>query len=200
MINFDKIFNDVKEVLKAGLSEHLVYHNLEHTLYVLDKSILIAEHERISGHELSLIKIAALYHDIGFIKGRDQHEEISCAIAQEDLRIYGMSTADIAKICGMIKATKIPQKPDSLLEKIIADADLEYLGTENFEPISERLYEEILHYNSNISRTEWYKLQVDFMTAHQYHTEFCRNHRDHKKLQNLENINKKLKCLIHEHK
>ena len=195
MIDFDKIFDEIVDLLKSNLPAHLVYHNLDHTKYVLDKSILIADQECINGHELSLIKIAALYHDIGFIKSRENHEEIGCDIAQDNLTIYGLSEDDIQRICGMIMATKIPQKPYTLLEKIMADADLEYLGTANFEDISERLYEELLYFNPKLSRIEWFKIQADFLSAHRYHTAFCKEFREDIKLKNLENVNQKLRML-----
>lgn len=200
MIIFDEIFSDVNKVLIDGLPDHLVYHNLEHTHYVLEKSILIAQHERINGHDLTLIKIAALYHDIGFIKTKDNHEETGCAIAQDDLGQYGISNEDIEKICGMIMATQIPQRPATALEKILADADLEYLGTKNFETISERLYDELKHFNPNLSRTEWFKIQIDFITAHQYHTKYCKEHRALMKQKNLETIIREFNSLVSEHK
>jgi len=200
MIDFDKIFKNVMQVLEMELPDHLVYHNLDHTKYVLDKSILIAQHEGIFGHDLTLVKIAALYHDIGFIKKRENHESISCSIAKDDLVEYGLCGIDIDKICGMIMATKIPQKPSSPLEDILADADLEYLGTDKFERVSERLFKELRFYNPELGRKEWFKIQRDFLTAHQYHTKFCRDQREYRKSENLDLIIRQLSCISQESK
>jgi uncharacterized protein len=193
MKKFNEIHDRVTAILASELPNHLVYHNLVHTKYVLDKSILIAREENINGNELSLIKIAALYHDIGFIKNRDNHEELGCEIAHQDLPHHGFSKEEIDQICGMIMATKIPQSPNNHLEKIIADADLEYLGTERFELVSEKLYKELKHFNNALSRKEWYSIQVNFLSAHQYHTLFCKEHREPIKNQNLEKVKSLLK-------
>jgi len=198
MEKFDEIYERVTDILTSNLPDHLVYHNLDHTKYVLDKAILIAREERINGNELSLIKIAALYHDIGFIKSRENHEELGCEIAHMDLPVHGFINEDIDKICGMIMATKIPQSPTTHLEKIIADADLEYLGTDLFDQVSERLFMELKHYNEALSRKDWYSIQISFLSAHQYHTGFCKEYREPVKNKNLDKIKSLLKNLQHE--
>jgi uncharacterized protein len=193
MNNFQKIYDRVISLLGSDLPDYLEYHNLEHTKYVLDKSILIAREERINGDELFLIKIAALYHDIGFIKNMENHEETGCRIAHEDLLQQGLNPEDVDKICGMIMATKIPQTPTTHLEKVIADADLEYLGTDRFEVVSERLFKELKHFDGALMKKEWYKIQVDFLSAHHYHTKFCKVHREPTKQHNLKKIKGLLK-------
>jgi len=192
MVDFDKIFIDVMKVIESDLPDYLVYHNLDHTKYVLDKSILIAQHEGLNEYDLSLVKIAAIYHDIGFIKNKDNHEAIGCTIAKESLMKHGLAATDVDKICGMIMATKIPQTPSSPLEMILADADLEYLGTAEFEPVSEKLFQELQYFNPNLGRQEWYQIQINFLSAHKYHTEFCQNNREPKKAKNLASIIQKI--------
>jgi len=188
MKKFNEIHDRVITVFESELPDQFTYHNLEHTKYVLEKSILIAQQENINGKDLSLIKIAALYHDIGFIENRDNHEELSCKIAQFDLPAYGLIQEEIETICGMIMATKIPQSPNSHLEMIMADADLEYLGTDTFEPVSDKLFEELRHFDKDLSRKEWYSIQINFLSSHQYHTAFCRENREPIKKRNLEKI------------
>ncbi len=192
MLKFDILYDRVTATLEAELPAHLAYHNLEHTKYVLDKAILIGQKECVNGEDLLLIKIAALYHDIGFIQSRENHEEIGCTIVHDQLSNDQVHPKAIAKICGMIRATKIPQKPLNHLEKIIADADLEYLGTGNFEPTSERLFEELKYFNNKLTRKQWYGIQVDFLNAHKYHTQFCKNHREPIKCENLKKLRAQL--------
>jgi uncharacterized protein len=164
--------------LESNLPSWLYYHSPNHTRYVLEKSIFLAGQEGVTGRDLFLIKVAALYHDIGFIIGREEHEQKSCVIATEDLQEFQISPEEIKMICSMIMATKIPQQPKSLLEKILADADLEYLGTDHFYGISEKLFQELKHDHRELSREEWNEIQVKFLSGHSYHTNYCQVNRE----------------------
>lgn len=192
MTTFTEIYKKVMSNLENNLPSWLHYHSPEHTQYVLEKSIFLAQQEGISGRELFLIKVAALYHDLGFIKGREDHEIKSCKIAAEELPEFGVTSEEIRKICGMITATKIPQKPKNKLEKILADADLEYLGTDQFYETSEKLYRELLHSKPNLTRQEWNEIQINFLTHHTYHTPYCRKFCEAKKAEHLSELKEQL--------
>lgn len=185
---FDTIYRDVVKQLNEQLPVHLTYHDTAHTLYVLEKAIDIAKKEKVKGHELELVKVAALYHDIGFVKSEKEHEKVGCEIAKQQLNDYGFTEAEIDTICGMIRATKIPQQPQNLLEQIIADADLEYLSTSKFETVSELLYEELKHYNKDLTRDEWNAIQIDFIKKHKFHTSYCKHYKSFRKHKNLERL------------
>lgn len=173
---FEQIYRKVISNLENNLPPWLYYHSPEHTKYVLEKAEFLAEQEGVSGRDLFLIKVAALYHDLGFIKGREDHEVKSCDIAAKELSDFGISPEENEKICKMIMATKIPQKPQNLLERILADADLEYMGTDKFHEISEDLYRELLHDKPNLSRQEWNQIQIKFLKEHSYHTNYCKEY------------------------
>ncbi|MAB49153.1 MAG: HD family phosphohydrolase [Flavobacteriaceae bacterium] len=191
-LSFSTIQNQVLKTLEDKLPNYLKYHSVEHTKYVLEKAIYIASKEQVSGHDLFLLKIAALYHDIGFTKSNIEHEAIGCDIVRNELPKYGISGEDVDIICGMIMATKIPQHPQTHLEKILADADLEYLGTKHFKTVSELLYKELKHYNPNLTRSEWNSIQINFMQNHQYHTKFCRRYKAFRKQKHLEELKKQI--------
>jgi uncharacterized protein len=182
---FEKVHKDVIKALTEGLPAYLTYHSVNHTIYVLKMAEYLSWREGLAEDDIYLVKIAALFHDIGFLEGRENHEEKGCVIAKKELGKYNLSTLDIDKICGMIMATKIPQKPKNHLEEILADADLEYLSTENFEPVSEMLFNEIKHYNPDFTREEWYNVQIDFMEKHHYHTDFCKKYKESFKKQHV---------------
>ncbi|HNE29395.1 MAG TPA: phosphohydrolase [Saprospiraceae bacterium] len=123
------------------------------------------------GHEVTLVKTAALFHDAGFVKNKHAgHEHEGCLMAQADLPRFGYSNEDIEVICGMIMATKIPQSPGNLLEEIICDADLDYLGRDDFYKIGNWLYEELQAYHLIGDEQAWNRLQVSFLNAHRFHT------------------------------
>lgn len=174
----DKIFVEIyKKVigrLEQELPDSLTYHNAHHTEYVVDKAITLATHEKITGRDLELVKIAALYHDTGFLLNYEDHENLGCQIASNDLT--GKLTAEeLHKVCGMITATKIPQKPQNILERIVADADLFYMGTPDYKKYSKRLYLELKHFNPSINAEKWLEIQVNFLASHSYHTTYGKN-------------------------
>ena len=176
--------------MEDELPPYLKYHSPEHTQHVLEKTIHIAKKEIVSEYDLLLLKIAALYHDTGFTVNRENHEEIGCQIATKELKDFGLEPEEIHKICGMIMATKIPQRPQTRLEEILADADLEYLGTDKFDDLSNKLYLEMKHFQPDLSIDEWDEIQVNFISNHHYHTSYCRQFREPDKLLNLEKIRK----------
>ena len=178
--------------LENNLPPWLYYHSPDHTKYVLERSIFLARQEGISGRDLFLIKVAALYHDLGFIKGRKDHESISCELAAKELPEYDISPEEIRKICGMIAATRIPQNPQTPLENVLADADLEYLGTDSFYETSEKLYQELLHDQPNLSRQQWNEIQVKFLSGHTYHTNYCKEFCEAIKLKHLKELQAQL--------
>lgn len=189
---FTRIYKEVMSNLENNLPSWLHYHTPAHTRYVLEKAMFLAEQEGVTGRELFLIKVAALYHDLGFVKDRKNHERTGCEIAAKELREYGLMPEEISKICGMIMATKIPQNPKTTSEKILADADLEYLGTEQFTEISETLYQELLHTRPHLSRDQWNEIQVQFLSNHSYHTIYCQEHCEAKKAEHLARLQEKL--------
>lgn len=183
-------------MLENDLPSYFTYHQTFHTQYVLDKVILIAEKENVTNHELLLLKIAALYHDTGFIIQRENHETFSCEIATKDLKNFDFSSHFIDQICGMIMATQIPQNPQTHLEKILADADLEYLGTDNFQDFGQKLFKEFLFFQPGLSTKQWYEIQINFISEHFYQTDFCRVYREPVKLKNLQMIKEKALLFI----
>jgi HD superfamily phosphodiesterase len=155
---------------------------------VLQAAVEIADNEKVSKQDIRLIRIAALLHDSGFITSHKNHEENGCVIARDMLPAFGFSASQIEIICGMIMATKIPQMPQTLLEKIICDADLDYLGRDDFYSVGNRLFEEMKVRGFVESEREWNLIQKTFLETHRYHTQYARQHRENKKQQYLQEI------------
>jgi hypothetical protein len=88
----------------------------------------------------------------------------------------------------MIMATQIPQSPKDLFGHIICDADLDYLGRDDFEPISNSLFEEIQVLVKPTSIEDWNRIQVSFIGSHQYFTNFSKTVREPIKQKHLANL------------
>jgi uncharacterized protein len=164
--------------LRSRLSNTLYYHGLHHVEDVTNAAVNLAEQEGITDEQsIQLLRIAALYHDCGFMNTYQDHEEEGCRIVREMLPDFGFSDVDIESVCGMIMATKIPQNPQNHLEQILCDADLDYLGRADFEPIADTLFQELKVRNLVPDLPSWNNIQIRFLTAHHYWTESARNQR-----------------------
>jgi len=173
MQNRQNMKDFVIDLLKNNLSEFYFYHNYEHTLYVIDAAMEIGRYEKCADEELELIATAALWHDTGYTKTYKDHEEESCKLARHHLPEYGFSPDNIEKVCGMIMATKIPQLPKTKSEEILADADLEYMGTMTFEIKAGSLFREMKCINPALTIEKWNDVQISFLEKHHYFTRFC---------------------------
>jgi hypothetical protein len=85
-------------------------------------------------------------------------------------------------------ATKLPPQPSNLLEEIICDSDLDYLGRTDFVPVSNALYDELKHQNEALTLNDWNKQQLKFIGMHQYFTKTGRKLREVKKQEQIERI------------
>ncbi len=185
--------NYILEKLDKELSPDLYYHGLHHTLDVLDAAEFICKEENINEHDTILLKTAALFHDAGFLRNNLNHEVLGCDIVRESLPEFGYSKTAIEHICGMIMSTKIPQSPKNKLEQIICDADLDYLGRDDFKKIGDTLFEELKAYHYLKTREEWDEMQINFLEKHTFFTESSRIKRQPKKATHLANLKEKVK-------
>jgi len=183
---FTSIKQPILSRLKNELDPRLGYHNIMHTLDVLEQAEVLAKQEKVTDkHDLLLLKTAAVFHDSGFLFVYKGHEEKGCEIASDSLRNV-FSEEDIKKVCGMIMATKIPQSPNTLLEQIICDADLDYLGRNDFEPISQTLHKEFIIFKIIPEDIIWDHVQIKFFESHHYFTGTSISKRNEKKLKHLD--------------
>lgn len=164
----------VTDLLNDNLPVGYYYHNCDHTLYVQEKAIQIGRHEGCSEKEIELLSAAALWHDTGYITTYNGHEEASCVLAKKYLPEYNYTDNEIHIICGMIMATKVPQQPHNKLEEIIADADLEYLGTIGAAEKAALLYKELQSLTPSLTEAAWHKMQIAFIQTHHYFTRYCK--------------------------
>jgi HD superfamily phosphodiesterase len=188
MIDFAGAKEFVLRKLQHELKPDLYYHCYQHTIDVYESAVKIAKLENITGKDLILLQTAALFHDTGFLNGYCKHEDESVVIAQKYLPQFGYSPEDIEIISGMIASTKLPQKPKTILEKILCDADLDYLGRDDFFMIANKL---LCEWNMNGMPTtlkKWYHIQVDFLANNDYFTGAANVLRKEKKKKNLSQI------------
>lgn len=190
-MNIRKLKGFIIQKLSEGLSDKLTYHGVHHTLDVLNACNQYIKRMKISPKDAYLLRTAALLHDTGFLKTYDNHEEESIAYALEILPKWNYSNKEIELIDVMIRSTKIPQLPNTLLEKIIGDSDLNYLGTDYFYTVGDTLFKELMAFNKISSQEQWNKIQIKFLENHRYHTLFAQKHREPVKQKHLLDLKRK---------
>lgn len=169
-MQYEKAYDHLMLQMERDLPENLSYHNALHTKIVIDAAERLCEEEGVGDEDKIFVKTAALFHDAGFLETYVNHEEASCVVAQEILPQFDYTAPQIRLICKIIMTTKLPQSPSDILEKIICDADLHYLGTDQYFTISENLFKEFKHQGIVKNREEWNERQKLFLRKHRFFT------------------------------
>lgn len=173
-MQYEKAYLFLIGKLEKDLPSWLTYHNAGHTKSVVEAAVHLAAADNVSGEELVLLQTAALFHDAGFLENHVKHEEISCKLAKKYLPDFEYSNEQIEIICNMIMATRLPQSPQNQLAKYLCDADLYYLGTDQYRVNTDKMYTEFTKTGFVKSKEEWLLKQADFLTAHTYFTDTAR--------------------------
>ena len=190
--SFKKSESRILKLLSDRLPEGLYYHGIHHTIDVTNSAEEIAREEGVEGEDLFLLKTAALFHDAGFVQEYVKNEKIGVSFAREVLPKYGYTDRQIDIIDGIIMATEIPQNPKTHLEMIMCDADLDYLGREDFYEISESLKKELIAFGKIQGDQQWDQMQIPFLEKHEYFTETNKRRRQPNKVKRIEEIKEKL--------
>lgn len=173
-----------------------VYHDVTHIQNVVESVATIGKAEGVSEEELEILLIAAWFHDSGYIKKVEGHEELSAEYAEEFLRKNNYPQSKTQKVVGCILSTKVPQRPRNLLEKIICDADLSHLGKKNFKDRNNLFREEFeFHYGKPLTEFQWLEKSIDFLTQHNFFTNYAIKELEPQKKENLSTLRKKLMTL-----
>ena len=188
-MNFEDAKGYILNKLKEELDPRLTYHSIAHTMDVLQSAIRLGKLEKITTHDTLLLKTATLYHDSGMLKRYVGHEDASVEIIRDLLPAFDYTPKEIDLIAGMILTTKLPQSANTHLEMILCDADLDYLGRDDFFMIAHQLHYEwnIMNFHQTTLK-EWYQLQLKFLSGHHYFTPSAIALREASKAMNLKQI------------
>ncbi len=186
-----KLKNFVSEKFRLELPVKLSYHGWHHTLDVYKVCNQYIRRLHLSNEQAFLLRTASLLHDLGFLWTNSGHEEASAQFARKELPKWDYNAAEIKIIEQLIHSTQIPQKPATLLEQILCDADLDYLGRGDVISESQKLYEEFLSNHIVQDEESWDRLQLRFLTEHKYHTNYAIKFREPNKQLYVQKIIKK---------
>ena len=177
----------VSELFKNELPKKFIYHDFEHTSFVVNNTEEIADHYEISGESLENLILAAWFHDVGHVKSYDDHEKFSIEMASEFLMEKGLAEDRIKEVGRLINATQKNSEPKDLLEEVIRDADLLNIGKKKFFRAGKALRSEWeLVCNKDFSDKEWEKAQFEFLVNTDFHTEYALTKYGPQRMKNIE--------------
>ena len=183
----------VTSLLTNNLPEGCVYHNIDHTLSVVETAKLIGEHSNLSNEDMEILLLASWFHDTGMVSHYDGHEEKSIEIFKDFTGKNHFPGDMVEKVIKLIRATKIPHNPQSLLEKIICDADLSHIGKKGFQSTTKLLrleWEKML--GKKYTGAEWLNANIDFLTKNKFRTDYANEIFEEQRKLNIEKLKKKL--------
>ncbi len=186
--------NHVLAYLNTNLSTNYIYHNYQHSHYVVSKIEEIISSQNISEDDKEIVLLAGWFHDIGYTIDKTKHEDHSMAIAERYLKSQKYNPVKLSQVLSCINATKLHQKPNNLLEEIISDADFAHLSDTNYKALAENLRLEFANTNCGKYTDEsWLEENIKIFNHHNYYTRYAAIHWIIPKNENLKAIEKQLK-------
>ena len=184
--DYISLFKNIKQKLKDELPAGIYYHNENHALNVMNATEFLGFGEEIYNEDILILKTAALLHDIGFLSQYHNNEIIGAEFAKTILPKYNFNKDQIEVIVNLILATEPNREPQTLLEEIMKDADLDYLGRNDFREISHKLMNEYIENQVIKTPIEFHEAQVKFLQSHNFYTDTAKSSRKEKKKKNIE--------------
>lgn len=170
----EKVEQHVKGLFATNYNPQLLYHNLNHTQKVVERCSEIAEAYPLSQEERFILLAAAWFHDTGhLLETGCGHEAKSVEIMREFFQHQAVDQFIADQAAGCIMATAMPQKPTTLLEKIICDADVYNLGTEEFKQTDQLVKAEI-EQTLKTHCCNWDITTLNFLKTHRFFTSYCK--------------------------
>ena len=182
----------IRQLLTEKLSADHRFHDLQHTLSVRDAALLLGRMRQLPEDQLQILTLASLLHDTGFTKQYQDHETASRQIAEAFLEEQGFDAGQISQVLQLIEATRPTRLPQTPLEELIRDADLNNLGKSGYgDTIDNLRHEWEIFLDRAYTDEEWYKENTRFLEQHRFFTPEARQLFGDQKASNLKKTKKK---------
>ncbi len=191
--NFVGIRSFILTKLTKELSKELIYHSVEHTLRVEAAVMKYASLENLNEHETLLVRTAALFHDTGFIERYEHNEELGALLFEKNASKFGFNEIDTRRVSEIILSTSYSAVPKNLLEAIMRDADLDYLGTADYHRTAQSLFDEMAKFGKSHTPQKTLEIQLDYLeNRHTYYTDSAKKLRNEGKQKRILELQQKL--------
>jgi predicted metal-dependent HD superfamily phosphohydrolase len=186
----------VMELYDSVPHENLLYHSIDHTKKVVDRANEIAAHYELSETDITVLNIAAWFHDTGHLYTNPiSHEEKSIELMKEWLADKGDYTELVDDIELAILATKLSTQPTGLVQEIVKDADTYHFGLPEFKKQDKLMKKEMELRNLGTMVMDWQRNTISLLESHQYFTSYCKELLDAGKQKNMAKIKKRIDVL-----
>ena len=186
----------VEHYIRERVGERYVYHNFQHTYAVVEAAEELMRSYELAEEEKLVVQLAAWFHDTGYAEGWEDHELRGAQLAEAFLREHGAREELLRDVRMAILATRMPQHPQTLVEQIVADADLSHLGQASYWDRCGRIRQEFaLTRGMMMSDQEWIDFELGFLLSHEYNTEAARELYGKRKSKHLRQLYKRKKAL-----
>jgi len=190
---FKKAESFVKDLFQQYVNKSLLFHNLEHTQNVVDRTKEISARFDLNENDQFIVYIAAWFHDTGHLLVEpSKHEIKSVELMKAFISKHVTDEELVRQIGDCILSTRMPRNPQNLLQKILCDADTYHLGTKEFKTTNKQLRKEYEIRSIPEPAGGWRKASLDFMVAHEFYTDYCKNLLTPGKMENIDRLRKKL--------
>lgn len=195
-INSTDLYKKTEQYVTALFQDNprheLYFHNLSHTIDVVDRTKEIAGHYFLSESDMLAVYVAAWFHDTGYLfTDPESHEEKSVELMEEFMKEEAYDTQLIEKIRKCIMATRPPRNGSNLLFQILCDADTYHLGTKKFEETNQLVWQEHKAKDLDLDENEWRARSMEFLSKHEFYTKYCQDLLNKRKKKNMKKLNKK---------
>jgi predicted metal-dependent HD superfamily phosphohydrolase len=177
------------------------YHDWRHVDFVIASATELSADLNLDEELREDLVLAAIWHDSDYGNGPIDHEVRSAALAAASLTEAGLSHTRISRIKELILVTKKGSIPMNELEKLIRDADLAHLGSEDYKLFYDRLYQELKNIpNSAATAQGWKEMCTHFMESHEYHTPAAKARYESTKIKNLHELKSQTELIMEKEK
>jgi predicted metal-dependent HD superfamily phosphohydrolase len=195
---YKKTAAHVTQLFEENQKRNLLFHNLDHTKYVVEKTREIAGHYQLNEKENLVLFLAAWFHDLGYLfTSPPLHEEKSVELMKTFLVEQQAGDVVIDEVTGCIMATKLPRNPKGLLQQIICDADTYNFGTREFKETNKRIFAEFNYEDKEtITKEAFDRKTYEMFRDHEYYTSYCQELLDDRKKSHMKKLKMKTRQFV----
>ncbi len=164
----------VRRFFSKHMPHHLRFHDVEHTLSVTAMAKSIGRASGLKGQALLQLEVAALFHDTGYALKYNGHEAESAKLATAWMGKAGVAGPTIRKVAALIMATRLGEKPRTLAQCVLRDADSAKAGQADFLEKSTRLKAEVEACTGKpIAAVKWRRENLAYLRSHRFYTTYA---------------------------
>ena len=185
--------NYVTNFLEDKLPNSITFHTIDHAKDVVESAEYIGRNCGLNDEELNIVKVCAWFHDAGYIIQPENHEEESARIATDFLTSNGVNENSISQVKKSILSTKMQQQPNDQISKVLCDADLSHLASDNYLERIEKMRQEWINLSDEkFGKRKFHSISVKLFKRHTYHTDFAKKELQPNKDRNLQLLLKEI--------